>query len=105
MNSVFSSPWPTMVFLTLGLPTIDGKAAFGASSPEKPALHIPEPLSITTPLVSLDWIIYFSLDIFLKLKCVDLRYLFLITNLNVLEFIFIVKYFRPGKNLLVPLRY
>jgi len=31
----------------LGLPTIDGKTALGASSPAKPALHIPDPLSIT----------------------------------------------------------
>ena len=31
-----------------GLPTIDGKHALGASSPATPALHIPEPLSITT---------------------------------------------------------
>ena len=38
-----------MIPFDFGLPTIDGKAAFGASSPEKPALHIPEPLSITTP--------------------------------------------------------
>eukprot|EP00604_Paraphysomonas_vestita_P002669 CAMPEP_0174818624 /NCGR_PEP_ID=MMETSP1107-20130205/1409_1 /TAXON_ID=36770 /ORGANISM="Paraphysomonas vestita, Strain GFlagA" /LENGTH=38 /DNA_ID= /DNA_START= /DNA_END= /DNA_ORIENTATION= len=30
-----------------GLPTIDGKTARGASSPAKPALHIPEPLSTT----------------------------------------------------------
>jgi hypothetical protein len=32
----------------LGLPTIDGKVALGASSPAIPALHIPEPLSMTT---------------------------------------------------------
>ena len=31
----------------LGLPTIDGKTALGASSPAKPALHMPEPLSTT----------------------------------------------------------
>ena len=31
-----------------GLPTIDGKHALGASSPATPALHIPDPLSITT---------------------------------------------------------
>jgi len=31
-----------------GLPVIDGKYAFGASSPATPALHMPEPLSITT---------------------------------------------------------
>ena len=31
----------------LGLPMIDGKIALGASSPENPALTIPDPLSIT----------------------------------------------------------
>jgi hypothetical protein len=31
-----------------GLPTMEGKDDFGALSPEKPALHIPEPLSIMT---------------------------------------------------------
>jgi hypothetical protein len=31
----------------LDLPTIDGKTARGASSPAKPALHMPEPLSTT----------------------------------------------------------
>jgi len=36
-----------MIFDGLGLPTIEGKVAIGASSPAKPALHIPEPLSIT----------------------------------------------------------
>jgi hypothetical protein len=37
-----------MMFSYLGLPTIEGKEDLGASSPERPALHIPEPLSITT---------------------------------------------------------
>lgn len=32
---------------SLGRPTTDGKTARGSSSPEKPALHILEPLSIT----------------------------------------------------------
>ena len=31
-----------------GLPTIEGNMALGSSSPAIPALHIPEPLSITT---------------------------------------------------------
>jgi len=30
-----------------GRPTMDGKTARGASSPAKPALHMPLPLSIT----------------------------------------------------------
>jgi hypothetical protein len=38
-----------MIPSDLGLPTIEGNAALGASSPEKPALHIPDPLSMTTP--------------------------------------------------------
>ena len=32
----------------LGLPMIEGKYARGSSSSANPALHIPEPLSITT---------------------------------------------------------
>lgn len=35
-----------------GLPTMDGKTARGASSPAKPALHIPEPLSTTKAATS-----------------------------------------------------
>ena len=37
----------TMIPGCLGRPTMDGKTARGASSPAKPALHIPEPLSTT----------------------------------------------------------
>ena len=36
----------------LGRPTIDGKTALGASSPAKPALHIPDPLSSTRACTS-----------------------------------------------------
>lgn len=36
----------------LGLPTMEGKTARGASSPAKPALHIPEPLSTTRAAIS-----------------------------------------------------
>ena len=32
----------------LGLPTMQGKQVLGASYPATPALHIPEPLSMTT---------------------------------------------------------
>lgn len=39
---------PTMTLSYFGLPTIDAKDVLGASSPDKPALHIPDPLSITT---------------------------------------------------------
>lgn len=35
-----------------GLPTIEGKDTLGASSPAIPALHIPEPLSITIAGIS-----------------------------------------------------
>ena len=38
---------PTIVGPYLGLPTIEGKEVAGASSPASPALHIPDPLSIT----------------------------------------------------------
>lgn len=37
-----------MMFSYFGLPTIEGNEDLGASSPERPALHIPDPLSITT---------------------------------------------------------
>ena len=36
----------------LGRPTMEGKTALGASSPAKPALHMPEPLSITRAATS-----------------------------------------------------
>ena len=36
----------------LGRPTIEGKTARGASSPAKPALHMPEPLSTTSACTS-----------------------------------------------------
>ncbi len=36
------------MFSYFGLPTIEGKDDRGASSPERPALHISDPLSITT---------------------------------------------------------
>eukprot|EP00441_Pelagodinium_beii_P042266 CAMPEP_0197647534 /NCGR_PEP_ID=MMETSP1338-20131121/25721_1 /TAXON_ID=43686 ORGANISM="Pelagodinium beii, Strain RCC1491" /NCGR_SAMPLE_ID=MMETSP1338 /ASSEMBLY_ACC=CAM_ASM_000754 /LENGTH=50 /DNA_ID=CAMNT_0043221359 /DNA_START=51 /DNA_END=200 /DNA_ORIENTATION=- len=35
-----------------GRPTIDGNTALGASSPAKPALHMPEPLSTTSAATS-----------------------------------------------------
>jgi hypothetical protein len=37
-----------MMFSYFGFPTTEGKEDLGASSPERPALHIPDPLSITT---------------------------------------------------------
>ncbi|RNA00284.1 beta [Brachionus plicatilis] len=45
-------PMPTMTPWCLGRPTIDGNTALGASSPAKPALHIPEPLSTTKAATS-----------------------------------------------------
>jgi hypothetical protein len=39
---------PTIIFSYLGLPTMEGKDERGASSPDKPALHMPDPLSMTT---------------------------------------------------------
>ena len=41
-------PSPAIYSLYLGYPTMAGKEVDGASLPEKPALHIPEPLSMTT---------------------------------------------------------
>ena len=38
---------PTMIPGCFGRPTMEGKTALGASSPAKPALHIPDPLSTT----------------------------------------------------------
>ncbi|RNA22472.1 heterogeneous nuclear ribonucleo D0 [Brachionus plicatilis] len=45
-------PMPTITPWCRGLPTMDGKTALGASSPAKPALHMPEPLSITNAATS-----------------------------------------------------
>ena len=39
---------PTITFVNFGRPTIEGNDDLGASYPLTPALHIPEPLSITT---------------------------------------------------------
>ncbi len=39
---------PTIMLSYFGLPTIEGNDDLGASSPERPALHIPDPLSMTT---------------------------------------------------------
>eukprot|EP00406_Dinophysis_acuminata_P059291 CAMPEP_0179289020 /NCGR_PEP_ID=MMETSP0797-20121207/41083_1 /TAXON_ID=47934 /ORGANISM="Dinophysis acuminata, Strain DAEP01" /LENGTH=58 /DNA_ID=CAMNT_0020998005 /DNA_START=40 /DNA_END=216 /DNA_ORIENTATION=- len=36
----------------LGRPTMEGKTALGASSPAKPALHMPLPLSTTSAATS-----------------------------------------------------
>ena len=41
-----------MIYGTLGLPTTEEKTARGASFPAKPALHSPEPLSMTTTVTS-----------------------------------------------------
>merc|ERR1711924_291701 len=43
---------PTMMPGIFGRPTMDGKTARGASSPAKPALHMPEPLSTTRACTS-----------------------------------------------------
>ena len=45
-----------------GLPTIDGNTALGASSPAKPALHMPEPLSTTRAVTSSSHMIDRSLE-------------------------------------------
>lgn len=39
---------PTMIEGIFGLPTMVGNSLLGASSPERPALQVPDPLSITT---------------------------------------------------------
>ena len=58
----------------LGRPTIDGKTARGASSPAKPALHIPDPLSTTRA-----WTSSSSSHIFIKYISVFLFFLFPVT--------------------------
>ena len=45
-------PIPTITPWCLGRPTMEGNTARGASSPAKPALHIPEPLSTTKAATS-----------------------------------------------------
>merc|ERR1719347_1768061 len=45
-------PMPTITPWCLGLPTMEGKTALGASSPANPALHIPDPLSTTRAATS-----------------------------------------------------
>merc|ERR1712156_259395 len=44
--------------LVTGGPTMEGKTALGASSPAKPALHMPEPLSTTRAAVSSSHILF-----------------------------------------------
>eukprot|EP00818_Percolomonas_sp_WS_P007066 CAMPEP_0117447326 /NCGR_PEP_ID=MMETSP0759-20121206/6816_1 /TAXON_ID=63605 /ORGANISM="Percolomonas cosmopolitus, Strain WS" /LENGTH=53 /DNA_ID=CAMNT_0005239655 /DNA_START=167 /DNA_END=325 /DNA_ORIENTATION=- len=41
-----------MTFGFFGLPTMEGKTALGASSPENPHLHMPDPLSTTSGTAS-----------------------------------------------------
>ena len=43
----------------LGLPTMEGNTALGASSPANPALHMPDPLSITRAAISSSHIFFF----------------------------------------------
>jgi hypothetical protein len=45
----YSSSYDGPIYEYFGMATIAGKADFGASSPEKPALVKPDPLSITIP--------------------------------------------------------
>jgi hypothetical protein len=54
----------------LGLPMMEGKIALGASSPEKPALTTPEPLSITQTYCSSD--ICYS-EILFKINIINLK--------------------------------
>merc|ERR1719513_299792 len=52
-------PIPTITPGCLGLPTMEGKTALGASSPANPALHMPEPLSQTRAATSSSHIFFF----------------------------------------------
>ena len=54
MYIIFCVPMSVIDILTtcLGRPTMDGKTALGASSPPKPPLTIPDPLSITRGVIS-----------------------------------------------------
>ena len=47
-----------MALAFLGLPTIAGKTQRGCSSPAKPALTIPDPLSMTTVCDSVMWFLF-----------------------------------------------
>jgi len=49
---------PTMTPWWRGRPTMEGKTARGASSPAKPALHMPEPLSTTRAATSSSHILF-----------------------------------------------
>ena len=53
-------PIPTMTPWWRGRPTMEGKTARGASSPAKPALHIPDPLSTTNAATSASHIFYWD---------------------------------------------
>jgi hypothetical protein len=50
----------------LGVPVIAGNTALGVSYTERPALHIPDPLSITTAALSIFYYLLFY-QIFLRI--------------------------------------
>ena len=54
LNMHWSGTTYKQIFLTLclGYPNIEGNTTLGASSPANPALHIPDPLSITNASMS-----------------------------------------------------
>lgn len=55
-----------------GRPTMDGKTALGASSPAKPALHIPDPLSSTRACTSSSAIVT---EVFQKKEAIKIQWL------------------------------
>ncbi len=64
-------PIPTIMFCWRGRPTMDGNTARGASSPAKPALHIPLPLSITRAETSSSHIIVVDIGISREVSVVE----------------------------------
>ena len=52
---------------------MDGKTALGASSPAKPALHIPDPLSTTNAATSSSHILFVGVLVYYTGKTLETR--------------------------------
>ncbi len=63
-----------VIMLYLGRPTMEQKDVLGASSPDNPALHMPDPLSITIGIPTYLFIFDLCLDKYQLL--IDYRYIF-----------------------------
>jgi len=72
-------------------PTIAGNTALGLSSPERPALHIPDPLSMTTAGFSITDTFTKKNYIYLEARFISsifLRYLYQTRNYNIFLYLF-----------------